>query len=88
MNGDVMPSLSSCSKVKRARRNLDRERELHRDMEIGYLGFDSRRNSYNMELGYDSRGPGPMLSTVSSSTAPSLLHMPLPVYIPQRISMG
>ena len=69
--------------LAQAVRNLDRERELHRDMEMGYLGFDSRRNSYDMELGYDSRGPSPMLSTVSSSTAPSLLHMPLPVsYVP------
>ena len=76
---------SSFSKVEELAltvRNLDREHELHRDMEMGYLGFDSRRNSYDMELGYDSRGPSPMLSTVSSSTAPSPLHMPLPVYVP------
>ena len=50
-----------------------------------YLGFEisSRRDSYDMELEYDSRGPSPMLSLVcSSSAAPSLHHIPLPVYIP------
>ena len=35
-----------------------------------------------MALGYNSRGPSPMLSTMSSLTAPSLLRMPLPVYFP------
>jgi hypothetical protein len=71
--------------LAQAVRNLDRERELHREMEMGYLGFDpsSRRNSYDMELGYDSRGPSPMLSAASSSSAASsLLHMPLPMYVP------
>jgi len=71
--------------LAQAVRDLDRERELHREMEMGYLGFDpaSRRTSYDMELGYDSRGPSPMLSAASSSSAaPSLLHMPLPVYVP------
>ena len=71
--------------LAQAVRNLDRERELHREMEMGYLGFGptSRRNSYDMELGYDSRGPSPMLSAASSSSAASsLLHMPLPMYVP------
>ncbi|KIM36997.1 hypothetical protein M413DRAFT_448734 [Hebeloma cylindrosporum] len=74
--------------LAQAVRHLDRERELHREMEMGYLGgYDndgnSRRNSYDLELGYDSRGPSPMLSAVSSSsTAPSHLHMPLPMYVP------
>jgi hypothetical protein len=50
-----------------------------------YLGFEvpSRRDSYDIELGYDSRGPSPMLSLVSSSSAaPSLQHIPLPMYVP------
>lgn len=51
---------------------------------MGYLGFDgaSRRNLYDMELGYDNCGSSPMLSATPSSTAPSRLHMPLPMYVP------
>ena len=81
------PSHSCSSKGKKgeelaqAVRNLDRECELHREMEMAYLGFDSRRNSFEMKLGYDNRGPSPMLSA-ASSTAPSHLHMPIPMYVP------
>src|SRR6266567_6732262 len=48
-------------------------------MKMGYLGFDgaSQRNSCDMELGYNSRGSSPMLSIT-----PSVLHMPLPMYVP------
>ena len=58
--------------------------EFHREMKMGYLRFDgaSRRNSCDMELGYDSRGSSPMLSVTPSSTAPSVLYMPLPMYVP------
>jgi len=35
-----------------------------------------------MELGYDSRGSSSMLSVMPSSTVPSVLHLPLPMYVP------
>ena len=85
-NGTVAQLLLECKKGKelvQAIRNLYRKHEFHWEMKMAYLRFDgaSWRNLWDMELGYDSRGPSPMFSTTPSSTAPLLLPMPLPMYV-------
>jgi len=61
-------------------RNLYHEREIHREMKMRYLGFNgaSRRNSYDMELGYDS--------WVSNAFRYAFSTVHMPMYVPRRIS--
>ena len=86
MNGAVAQLLLECKKgeeLAQAVPNLYHKHEFHQEMKMAYLGFDgaSWRNSCDMELGYNSRGPSLIFSAMPSSMALLLLHMPLPMYV-------
>ena len=86
MNGTVAQLLLECKKgeeLAQAIRNLYHKHEFCQEMKMAYLRFNgaSWRNSGDMELGYNSHGPSPMFSTMPSSMAPLLLHMPLLIYV-------
>ena len=85
-NGAVAQLLLECKKgeeLAQAVPNLYHEHEFCWEMKMAYLGFDnaSWRNSCDMELGYDRRGPSLIFSATPSSMALFLLHMPLPMYV-------